>query len=249
MSLDCRHRRRRSSPLVPRRATSQTDGQSTERSTAMPSTASVRRAQKAERENTKKTEALSKAKKDADDAYWAAAGDGKKSKAAQRADAAAASADAKAAARAEARRQAQLEEEAFAGGKKGPAKKVTAFELQQGKEMDAKARLRAKFAAKKVEQKIQDEDEYDKTVMRENENRSVGVVSGSGMDAALEALTIGERSASPAPLSGKAAYAAFEEENLPALKAEKPGLRKTQYADLLSKLWARSPQNPQNQKK
>jgi len=215
----------------------------------MPSTASVRRAQKAEREDTKKTEALNKAKKDADDAYWAAAGDGKKSKAAQRADVAAASADAKAAARAEARRQAQLEEEAFAGGKKGPAKKVTAFELQQGKEMDAKARLRAKFAAKKAEQKIQDEDEYDKTVMRENENRSVGVVSGSGMDAALEALTIGERSASPAPLSGKAAYAAFEEEHLPALKAEKPGLRKTQYADLLSKLWARSPQNPQNQKK
>ena len=51
----------------------------------MPSTASVRRAQKAEREETKKSEARDKAKKDADDAYWAAAGDGKKSKAAQRA--------------------------------------------------------------------------------------------------------------------------------------------------------------------
>ena len=48
----------------------------------MPSTASVRRAQKAEREETKKSEARDKAKKDADDAYWAAAGDGKKSKAA-----------------------------------------------------------------------------------------------------------------------------------------------------------------------
>ena len=154
-----------------------------------------------------------------------------------------------AAARAEARRQAQLEEEAFAGVKKGPAKKVTAFELQQGQEMDAKARLRAKFAAKKAEQKIQDEDEYEKTVMRENENRSVGVVSGSGMDAALDALTIGERSASPAPLTGKQAYEKFEAEQLPQLKADKPGLRKQQYADLLSKLWARSPQNPQNQKK
>ena len=54
----------------------------------MPSTASVRRAQKAEREETKKSEARDKAKKDADDAYWAAAGDGKKSKAAQRAEAA-----------------------------------------------------------------------------------------------------------------------------------------------------------------
>ena len=52
----------------------------------MPSTATVRRAQKAEREETKKSEARDKAKKDADDAYWAAAGDGKKSKAAQRAE-------------------------------------------------------------------------------------------------------------------------------------------------------------------
>lgn len=187
-------------------------------------------------------------KKQAEDAHWAAAGDGKKSKAAQRADADAAAADAKAAAKEEARRQAAAEEAQW-GTKRDGKKKVTQFDLMKGQEMDAKARLRAKFAAKKVEAKIQDEDETDAIVMRENENRKQDVGVASGMDAALEALTIGERSASPAPLSGKAAYAAFEAEKLPELKLEKPGLRKQQYADLLSKLWDRSPQNPRNQLK
>lgn len=213
--------------------------------------ANVRRAQKAEREATKAAEqSASKAKAEAD-AYWSAAGDGQKSKAAARADEAAAKADAKAAARAEARRQAELEEAEFAGGKgsSGAKKKVTAYDLAQGKEMDAKARLRAKFAAKKAEKKEVAEDEYAKTVDAANENRKVDVVAASGIDAALDALAVGERSASPAPLTGRAAYAAFEAEKLAELKAEKPGLRKQQYDDLLSKLWARSPQNPANQQK
>lgn len=211
----------------------------------------MRRAQKAEREATKAAEQkASKAKAEAD-AYWSAAGDGKKSKAAARAVEDAAKADAKAAARAEARRQAELEEAEFAGGKgsSGAKKKVTAYDLAQGKEMDAKARLRAKFAAKKAEKKEVAEDEYAKTVDAANENRKVDVVAASGIDAALDALAVGERSASPAPLTGRAAYAAFEAEKLAELKAEKPGLRKQQYDDLLSKLWARSPQNPANQQK
>jgi hypothetical protein len=211
----------------------------------------VRRAQKAEREATKAAEqSANKAKAEAD-AYWSAAGDGKKSKAAARADEDAAKADAKAAARAEARRQAELEEAEFAGGKgsSGAKKKVTAYDLAQGKEMDAKARLRAKFAAKKAEKKEVAEDEYAKTVDAANDNRKVDVVAASGIDAALDALAVGERSASPAPLTGRAAYAAFEAEKLAELKAEKPGLRKQQYDDLLSKLWARSPQNPANQQK
>ena len=73
-SLD--HHRRRPS-RVPRPDATHADGhQSNERtrSIVMPSTASVRRAQKAEREETKKSDARDKAKKDADDAYWAAAG-------------------------------------------------------------------------------------------------------------------------------------------------------------------------------
>lgn len=207
----------------------------------------MRRNQKAEREANAKSEAETRAAKAAEDAYWATHGDGKKTKAAVKAEEAAADADAKAAAKAEARRQAEAEEASW-GNKGGAKKKVTAFDLMKGAEMDAKARLKAKFAAKKLENKIQEEHETEAIVMRENENRKQDASHASGIDAALDALSI-ERGASPAPLSGKAAYAAFEAANLADLKAEKPGLRKQQYDEILSKMWERSPQNPRNQLK
>ncbi|XP_032528689.2 coiled-coil domain-containing protein 124 [Danaus plexippus] len=46
----------------------------------------------------------------------------------------------------------------------------------------------------------------------------------------------------------KAAYTAFEEINLPRLKAENPSLRLSQLKQMLRKEWLKSPQNPLNQK-
>jgi Coiled-coil domain-containing protein 124 /Oxs1 len=46
----------------------------------------------------------------------------------------------------------------------------------------------------------------------------------------------------------KAAYAAFEEERLPELKAEHPNMRLSQVKQLLWKEWLKSPRNPVNQK-
>ena len=46
----------------------------------------------------------------------------------------------------------------------------------------------------------------------------------------------------------KAAYAAFEEENLPRLKEENPNLRLSQLKQLLRKDWMKSPSNPMNQR-
>ncbi|XP_052748793.1 coiled-coil domain-containing protein 124 isoform X2 [Galleria mellonella] len=46
----------------------------------------------------------------------------------------------------------------------------------------------------------------------------------------------------------KAAYTAFEESNLPRLKAENPNLRLSQLKQMLKKEWLKSPQNPINQK-
>nr|GFC24547.1 hypothetical protein [Tanacetum cinerariifolium] len=40
---------------------------------------------------------------------------------------------------------------------------------------------------------------------------------------------------------------AFEEAELPKLKAEKPGLTHTQYKDMIWKIWKKSPDNPLNQ--
>lgn len=45
----------------------------------------------------------------------------------------------------------------------------------------------------------------------------------------------------------KAAYTAFEEINLPILKAENPSLRLSQLKQMLRKEWLKSPQNPLNQ--
>lgn len=47
----------------------------------------------------------------------------------------------------------------------------------------------------------------------------------------------------------RAAWLAFEEHNLPLLKMEKPGLKQSQYRDLLWTKWQRSPDNPINQAK
>ncbi|PIK33897.1 putative coiled-coil domain-containing protein [Apostichopus japonicus] len=46
----------------------------------------------------------------------------------------------------------------------------------------------------------------------------------------------------------KAAYAAFEEVNLPRLKAENPNLRLSQLKQMLRKDWMKSPENPLNQR-
>jgi len=46
----------------------------------------------------------------------------------------------------------------------------------------------------------------------------------------------------------KAAYTAFEEVNLPRLKAENPNLRLSQLKQMLKKDWMKSPDNPMNQR-
>ncbi len=47
----------------------------------------------------------------------------------------------------------------------------------------------------------------------------------------------------------RAAWLAFEEANLPAIKEEKPGLKLSQYKDMLWRLWQKAPENPMNQSK
>lgn len=42
----------------------------------------------------------------------------------------------------------------------------------------------------------------------------------------------------------KAAFAAYKEQQLPLLREEKPGLKQSQYQDMMFKSWQKSPQNP-----
>lgn len=46
----------------------------------------------------------------------------------------------------------------------------------------------------------------------------------------------------------KAAYKAFEAENLPRIKAENPSMRLSQWKQILHRDWTKSPQNPLNNK-
>lgn len=46
----------------------------------------------------------------------------------------------------------------------------------------------------------------------------------------------------------KAAFAAFEEANMPRLKQENPNMRLSQLKQLLKKEWTKSPENPLNQR-
>lgn len=42
----------------------------------------------------------------------------------------------------------------------------------------------------------------------------------------------------------KAAFAAYKERQLPIVKEEKPGLKQSQYQDMIFKSWQKSPENP-----
>ena len=200
----------------------------------------------------KKETAASSKKKGEEDAHWAAAGEGQKSKAASRREAADAASDAAAAKRAEAKRLAQLEEEMASFGKPkakgGAKKKMTKAEILAAEEAEALARAKARFAKAQEAKKEVSEEAYAATVDVANENAN-GSVEASGVDAAVDALkslTTGGGGSTPQSTNMKAAFAAFQEVELPKLKEENPRLKKSQYDELLSKMWKKDPRNPQN---
>ena len=116
----------------------------------MGGTAGQRRAEKVERENSKAASAASSKAKAEDDAYWQAAGDGAKSKAAARREQADAAADEAAAKRAEAKRLAKLEDEEMANmgkPKNAAPKKMTRAELEAYKNLSGEGASEAENAA------------------------------------------------------------------------------------------------------
>ena len=128
-------------------------------------------------------------------------------------------------------------------GKPKGAKKKTKAELAAMAEMDAKARLKARFAKAKEERKEVSEELYAAAVDVKNENRD-NAVDASGVDAAVDALkglSTSGGSGSFGTTNMKAAYAAFEEVELPRLKEENPRLKMSQYKEQLAKMWRQDP--------
>mmetsp|Transcript_13725 Transcript_13725/g.22387 ORF Transcript_13725/g.22387 Transcript_13725/m.22387 type:complete len:227 (+) Transcript_13725:310-990(+) len=123
--------------------------------------------------------------------------------------------------------------------KKNDMSMLDAFLEDENKAKAAKAKKSAGFSS------------APKDLLKPNMNRAnanaekEGTISASGLDNALAALAVGEDD-SKTP-GRKALFMAFEEREMPRLKEEYPGLKRSQLKDKLWKEWQKSPDNPANQ--
>ncbi|XP_011472200.1 coiled-coil domain-containing protein 124 isoform X1 [Oryzias latipes] len=90
------------------------------------------------------------------------------------------------------------------------------------------------------------------TPLEENINRIVpeeGTVEARSIEDAIAVLSTGPEDLDRHPERRmKSAFAAYEEENMPRLKQENPNMRLSQLKQQLKKEWAKSPENPLNQR-
>eukprot|EP00873_Tetraselmis_striata_P022744 jgi/Tetstr1/443008/TSEL_031068.t1 len=207
-----------------------------------------------DRKAAQKEEKGARQAKQEEDTYWAEAGAGAKSKAQKKKE----EADQRAAEAAKKKREAKLlaeaEEKALAksaAGKAAAAKdKMTAFERSKIKMTDQQVAAREAKEREMAGKRQVSEEDYARQMRLDeaNTNRNEDEIVATGVDQALNALTVGEASSSDIHPEKrvKAAFAAYHEANLPQLKAEKPGLRANQYRDMLWKQFQKSPENPMN---
>lgn len=197
--------------------------------------------------------------KQKEDQYWREA-EGSKSRAAKKREEEEQKRAEAAAKKAEARRLAELEEKEIEKSLKkvdkkanrvsgaGVVVKVTEAELRRRKEKEEEEMRRKAEEAKKKQSRMAEEEEYEKIVLVENRNREGDLIEAHSVEEALAKISVTES----LPVDKhpekrlKASFKAFEEAELPRLKAEKPGLTHTQYKEMIWKLWKKSPDNPLN---
>lgn len=131
---------------------------------------------------------------------------------------------------------------------KTTATKVTRSEIATLQENEAEKR---KTAASQVAKKNVTVDDIP---LEENINQLVantlaaeGGIEARNVEEAISVLSVSDKQESHPERRLKAAYAQFEEERLPVLKAENPNMRLSQIKQLLRKEWLKSPDNPLNQ--
>lgn len=87
--------------------------------------------------------------------------------------------------------------------------------------------------------------------LEENVNRRVleeGEVEARSIEDAIAALSVGKDLDRHPERRMKAAFTAYEEQNMARLKQENPNMRLSQLKQLLKKEWMKSPENPMNQR-
>jgi len=140
------------------------------------------------------------------------------------------------------------EEESKLGGKSASvaAKKVTRAEIQELYEKESKERQKSESHAAGASAEFLPLDENPNHLLRQR--KLEGHHDASGVDEAIAVLKVSEKKTDIHPEKRlKAAYAVFEERELPRLKSENPNLRLSQLKQLLKKEWLKSPDNPMNQ--
>lgn len=137
--------------------------------------------------------------------------------------------------------------------------KLTQHEIAQRREREEKERAAAAEARARAARREMSEDEYARAVEVENTNKADdGAVDARSLTEAVEALSFArigasDGRASPALPGGgdahpekrmKAAFLAYEERHLPLLRMEKPGLKQSQYKEMVWRQWQKAPENP-----
>ena len=146
-------------------------------------------------------------------------------------------------------------EEALVSSADKKAKKAAAEKRQKEREAEEARK-------KKEEERLKQQQELDPLLANTNamlghiddDDEMVGrkfnkAIEGeaSGIDAALNSLSLGGAADAHPEKRMKAAYLAYEEKMLPLMKADYPGLRLTQYKEKIFASWKKSPENPMNQ--
>ncbi|XP_312989.5 coiled-coil domain-containing protein 124 [Anopheles gambiae] len=195
-----------------------------------------------ERKAEAKKSANEKAAKAAEDAYWADDDKQLAKKKKQKEEEERRKAEA---ARKKAETKALLEQEmnSIKTTAKVPAPKITRSQI----EADLEKRQRAIEASAAVPSKPK---VLEKEVpLEENLNRVMADTEvAQTIDQAIAVLSVGDPSADRHPEKRmKAAYKAYEEEELKRLKLENPSLKLSQLKQMIFKNWQKAPENPLNQ--
>ncbi|KAI8983683.1 hypothetical protein BDB01DRAFT_850357 [Pilobolus umbonatus] len=155
----------------------------------------------------------------------------------------------------------QAESEKWAKGSKGKNKKEAEEEKKAA--LLAKKAENAKLLAEEEKQfnkkptlKGVDKKAAQKSAKNDAAGQARRVIpefSATGIDDALDLLSVDDSTVKSKDVEKhperrfKAALAAYEERELPKIKAENPGLRLTQLKELVYKAFQKSPENPFNQ--
>ncbi|XP_041647194.1 coiled-coil domain-containing protein 124 [Cheilinus undulatus] len=137
-----------------------------------------------------------------------------------------------------ARIKGRSQKEAASGGK------VTRAQIEE-------TLLNESLQAKQEEQKPKEKTHLE-CPLEENINRIIpdeGTVEARTIEDAIAVLSTGPEDVDHHPERRmKAAFAAYEEANMPRLKKENPNMRLSQLKQQLKKEWMKSPENPLNQR-